>query len=53
MVFEEDGSSPVCNEILYGRAGYLYSLLLVKKFVPDVKEDTFIKQVNFPPQIRC
>lgn len=47
MVFEKDSRTPVCNEILYGRAGYLYSILLVKKFVSDVTEDTFIKQVNF------
>lgn len=46
MVFEKDGSSPVCNEILYGRAGYLYSLLYVQNAVSDVKKDIFIKEVR-------
>lgn len=47
LVFEEDGNTP--NEILYGRAGYLYSLLSIKKHVtdlPDLCEDKLIKQVN-------
>lgn len=46
LVFEKDGNTPICNEILYGRAGYLYSLLLVKKYVPDIEEDGIIKQVK-------
>lgn len=53
MVFEKDGSSPVCNEILYGRAGYLYSLLLVRNVVSDVKEDSFIKEVRILFRVNC
>ncbi|XP_037037407.1 lanC-like protein 2 [Bradysia coprophila] len=45
MVFEKDGSTPICNEILYGRAGYLYSLLLVRKLVSQYNDDTITKRV--------
>ncbi|KAJ6643463.1 Adenosine deaminase-like protein [Pseudolycoriella hygida] len=45
MVFRTDDGHTIWNEILYGRAGYLYSLLLVRKYVPDVTDDSFIKKV--------
>lgn len=47
MVFEKDGSAPIWNEILYGRAGYLYSVLLVQKLVPQFKDESFVKRVTF------
>ncbi|XP_065206559.1 lanC-like protein 2 isoform X2 [Planococcus citri] len=40
------GRSPPPDELLYGRAGYLYALLLVRKHIPnDLIKDCFIKEV--------
>lgn len=38
-----DPSSP--NELLFGRAGYLYSLLFVNKHLHECVDTTFIKKV--------
>ena len=36
------------DEILYGNAGYLYCLLLIRKLVPEAGiEDQLIKEVSF------
>lgn len=41
------GSSSPPDELLYGRAGYLYALLLVRKYIPnDIIKDPFIKEVS-------
>jgi len=43
------------DELLYGRAGYLHTLLFLKKFLPDTdtrKLDALIYKVQYNPLIK-
>lgn len=40
-----DSTSKMPSELLYGRAGVLYSLLFVKQYVPDKIDDDLIASI--------